>query len=1210
MATSLDDDLDTAILIAQLQLEDALEVSQARKGKARATAPRTDEELAFEIQAQELGSFKQLYEDYALAKSLNDALSRDADLLDACRVMEEAAQADRRVAELVSRGRPVPRPTEAQRRLGSREFSLERASRSTTPKPRRPAPVWPGSIPQLGEEEPLDSIWRFDDLSESLPKAGPSIDRSKRLVSTVDHLLYVTLTEAVLTTCNHYWCTACLKSLIEVYLRDESLHPLRCCKNPFALPTISTQLASSKRLLEQYNAKKTEYEVPAQNRVCKENEAVDQVRALARESGWQTCPGCFTVVDLHHGCNHMTCTCHTEFCFICGVKWKECTCPQWDEERLLDTARMRAQNDLGARAREAEPVRFQERVERMAENLRVNHGCVFHSWRGTGPGNCEECGDYMPVFLKMCRTCNLMASPNNLLPLENTQDAMQDAQSYLVLGGNGFVGSHIVQRLLARGEKLVAVYSRSKPPARKLVEGVEYYTGDITDQKRLVEVMLECRATVVFNTVSPPHNDDEHMYYKVNVEGTKAVISACEEAGVPVLIYTSSSGVVWSGKPINGATEDEIEVPEEGLEAYSHTKGIGERAVLEANGERLRTAALRPHAIVGPGDQQAIWRLVENYTSGQYHFQIGNGKNLFSTVSVRDVAQAHLLAADALLNPLRRDQVGGQAFFITDGKPIPFYHYPHLVWWELGAPKDFWVVPLPRWFCFVLALFVESWHKVFGGHTILTRFIITTVTMEQWYSCEKAERLLGYKPSVTLEEAVRETVQWWKAEGAQEHAAHACCPLPLSTIVTSIFIAEALSAPLRTPRSTSANRTNSNPNRNQTAPFVNEDPLTHNVQFIERKVKASLDALHTSTLPSDSKPFIFVSPQSCMADWALPQVDGAPSNAASINLITDLAAVKQAATRIQAKRDFYDRQDRDTEWTGSPALKSYEADLTPEERELDYHLVTLGLLHPRLPRPGPAASASFKSSKRLRARSLLRSLTEPSLRTVKKALSKPFKPLNQTPKPEATEWLPARKAKNAHDISPGTMSTIERTRARAKSCPQPFVKPRAVEDLERIAEVKEPPPETSLLPQTIRRRFLSNCDVLRPSLILLALNKDVPASSEPNLKRQIFNKPISELTHEDVQETDPSVIVQAVMEELQRRKEVKAAATMAALAARKRGTYAIDEGSRSHRASWLKTVSKMSPKMFLAVGVAFAVLSVVDFVLDFYEWWVDDEGAD
>ncbi|KAJ3547549.1 hypothetical protein NMY22_g1599 [Coprinellus aureogranulatus] len=434
MAKPLDEDLESAILIAQLQLEDALEVSRGRKGKARASAPRTDEELAFEIQAEELGSWKQIHQDYTLAKSLSDALDQDGALLEAYRVMEEAAREDRRVAELVSRGLPAPTPTEAQARLERRDFSLERASRNATPKPRQRVPVGIAE-PQLGEEEPLDSIWRFDDLSESLPKASPSVDRYNR-VDCVGCDTKLRPAEAILTLCNHNWCTSCLRSLIEVYLRDETLHPLRCCKNPFDPPLITSRLSSYRRLLDQYNAKRAEILGSSEAQPiglpdilcarcgsstcstcknhthegdqCKQNEAVDQLRALARESGWQTCPGCNTIVDLHHGCNHMTCTCRSEFCFVCGVPWKDCECPQWDEERLLDTARMRAQNDLGEAVREAEPVRYEEVVVRMAENLRGNHGCQNHWWRSTGAGRCEECGDYMRLFLKMCRNCNLV----------------------------------------------------------------------------------------------------------------------------------------------------------------------------------------------------------------------------------------------------------------------------------------------------------------------------------------------------------------------------------------------------------------------------------------------------------------------------------------------------------------------------------------------------------------------------------------------------------------------------------------------------------------------------------------------------------------------------------------------------------------------------------------------------------------------------------
>ena len=128
MATLLDFyqyDPETALLITQLQLQDTLEISQGRKGKGRADRALSDEELAFQLASEEFGSLKQMYEDYNLAKSLNDAIDQDATILEAHRVMEEAAAADRRAAELLSRGRALPEPTKAQRRLEDRTFKVE-----------------------------------------------------------------------------------------------------------------------------------------------------------------------------------------------------------------------------------------------------------------------------------------------------------------------------------------------------------------------------------------------------------------------------------------------------------------------------------------------------------------------------------------------------------------------------------------------------------------------------------------------------------------------------------------------------------------------------------------------------------------------------------------------------------------------------------------------------------------------------------------------------------------------------------------------------------------------------------------------------------------------------------------------------------------------------------------------------------------------------
>jgi len=121
-------DRETALLIAQIQLEDALQVSQGRKGKARETVAPSDEELAFRLQTQELETWKVLVQDAALAQSLDEALQSDEEIITAHLLLEEAATADRIMALRLSRGEAPPTQTAAQKRLGDRGFNLERIS--------------------------------------------------------------------------------------------------------------------------------------------------------------------------------------------------------------------------------------------------------------------------------------------------------------------------------------------------------------------------------------------------------------------------------------------------------------------------------------------------------------------------------------------------------------------------------------------------------------------------------------------------------------------------------------------------------------------------------------------------------------------------------------------------------------------------------------------------------------------------------------------------------------------------------------------------------------------------------------------------------------------------------------------------------------------------------------------------------------------------
>ncbi|KAF8650119.1 hypothetical protein AX16_005356 [Volvariella volvacea WC 439] len=217
---------------------------------------------------------------------------------------------------------------------------------------------------------------------------------------------------------------------------------------------------------------------------------------------------------------------------------------------------------------------------------------------------------------------------------------------YFVIGGSGFVGRHIVQQLLARGD-VVSVFD-----IVQRYDDTPFYSGDITDQEVLASALRKCGASCIIHTASPSTNlKDTSIYYKVNVDGTKAVIAAAIATGVRKLVFTSSASVVFDGRDLANADE-RIPYPETPMDAYNDSKAQAEELVLKANGKNgLLTVALRPSGIFGPGNSQVFTGFYEVYQRGQTHFQLGDNTNLFDWTYVGNVAKAHLLAADKLDEP-------------------------------------------------------------------------------------------------------------------------------------------------------------------------------------------------------------------------------------------------------------------------------------------------------------------------------------------------------------------------------------------------------------------------------------------------------------------------------------------------------------------------------------------------------------------------------
>jgi nucleoside-diphosphate-sugar epimerase len=333
-------------------------------------------------------------------------------------------------------------------------------------------------------------------------------------------------------------------------------------------------------------------------------------------------------------------------------------------------------------------------------------------------------------------------------------------RSSVVTGGGGFVGRHLVEALHARGDRVRTLDLRT--PAD--LPG-EIATVDITDPVALRDAIAG--ADVVFHNASAVHTkqDRTDVLWRVNVEGTQNVIDACRAHRVPRLVYVSSGSVVYQGENIENGDES-LPYASRSQAPYADTKIAAEKLVLAANGEGgVATVALRPHVIFGPHDGRFLPAVLRHAKSGRLRVQVGRGTWLSDYTYVENLVDA-LLAADerlALGSP-----IAGQAYFITNGEPMPFWDFIRKVLDRLKLPPIRRSVP--HQLVYAIAAVKEGFERLRGGTVSpedgLTRFAIRYMCTHHYFSIERARRELGYAPKVSVTEGIERTCQHLEETGA------------------------------------------------------------------------------------------------------------------------------------------------------------------------------------------------------------------------------------------------------------------------------------------------------------------------------------------------------------------------------------------------------------------------------------------------------------
>jgi nucleoside-diphosphate-sugar epimerase len=326
----------------------------------------------------------------------------------------------------------------------------------------------------------------------------------------------------------------------------------------------------------------------------------------------------------------------------------------------------------------------------------------------------------------------------------------------VVTGASGFLGHRIAELLLLRGDRVRILVRR---PAGELAAlGATPIELDIRDALALRGALRNADCVIHAAAKTGPWGSEKE-FWSVNADGTRKLLDAAQAAGVSRLVYTSTPSVVGYANDVENGGPD-LPYAEFHESPYPASKAAAERMVLAANGGGLRTVALRPHLIIGPGDRHMLPRVVQRAAEGRLRI-IGEGRNRVDLTDVDNAAWAHLDAADALLDPTAR--CAGRAYFISNGEPVLLWEWLNRILTRLGLPPVTQSLPLAV--TRVAAAFAEGVWTVLGldGEPPVTRFLASALARSHWYDLEPARRDLGYRQRICMEEATRRTLQWLSA---------------------------------------------------------------------------------------------------------------------------------------------------------------------------------------------------------------------------------------------------------------------------------------------------------------------------------------------------------------------------------------------------------------------------------------------------------------
>ncbi len=322
-------------------------------------------------------------------------------------------------------------------------------------------------------------------------------------------------------------------------------------------------------------------------------------------------------------------------------------------------------------------------------------------------------------------------------------------------GAAGFIGRYLVERL-RKDESSVRALVRGFDRSGEWPDTVEVVAGDVQDAPAMIKAAAGCHT--VYHLAGRAHSlsevcDDEAAYRAVNVEGTRNVLAGAVAGGARCFVLFSSVKAMGEGD--NRCLDESFAGTP--MSPYGRSKLAAEQAAFDIGGHAgLHVTCLRLPLVYGPGVKGNLLRMIAAIDQSVFPPlpELGNRRSM---VHVVDVVRAAVLAAGTPI-------ANGQCYIVTDGKPYSIRELYELICRALGKPVPGWHVPL--WTLKALGRTGDVIGRIRGKRFLFDSDALDKLVGSAWYSSEKISRELGYRPTITLEDAMPEMIAWHRKGNA------------------------------------------------------------------------------------------------------------------------------------------------------------------------------------------------------------------------------------------------------------------------------------------------------------------------------------------------------------------------------------------------------------------------------------------------------------